>query len=179
MLTEQQIEDQQEFERKCISGGIEKLRSNTTKLEDKTYASATVYGSAFVNSILPKLIAYIDEKKFRALKQGGSGFGKYFHNYLLPVDSDLQALLTCKVTFDHVFSSLEKKRWVTPMVLAIGAAMEGECQMRYYETECPALLATLKKNYWHEAKGTNSKRVCIQTLMHKTNRLFNGSFWLV
>ena len=46
MLTEQQIDDQQEFERKQISGGLDKLMYNTKKLEDKTYASATVYGSA-------------------------------------------------------------------------------------------------------------------------------------
>ena len=46
MLTEQQIQDQQNYERKQIKGGLDKLRSNTTKLEEKTYASATVYGSA-------------------------------------------------------------------------------------------------------------------------------------
>ena len=32
MLTEKQIEDQQEFERKQISDGLQKLRSNTTKI---------------------------------------------------------------------------------------------------------------------------------------------------
>ena len=42
MLTEQQIEDQQNFERKQIQGGKDKLHSNTQKLEEKTYASATV-----------------------------------------------------------------------------------------------------------------------------------------
>jgi DNA-directed RNA polymerase len=168
MLTEKQIEDQQEFERKCISGGLEKLRNNTTKLEEKTYASATVYGSSFVNSILPHLIAYIDKKKERAKKQGAH-LGVIVHKHLIPVESDLQSLLTCKVVFDHVFSPVAKKHSVTTIVTAIGAAIEGECQMRYYETECPALLATLKKNYWHEAKGTESKRVSIQTLMHKTN----------
>ena len=63
MLTEKQIEDQQEFERKQISGGIHKLRSNTENLEEKTYASATVYGSAFINSIVPDLITLIDRKK--------------------------------------------------------------------------------------------------------------------
>ena len=52
MLTEKQIEDQQEFERKQISGGLHKLRSNTTKLEEKTYASDTIYGSSFINSII-------------------------------------------------------------------------------------------------------------------------------
>ena len=63
MLTEQQIQDQQNYERKQIKGGLDKLRSNTTKLEEKTYASATVYGSACVSSILPDLIAFIDSKK--------------------------------------------------------------------------------------------------------------------
>ena len=58
MLTEKQIEDQQEFERKQISGGLHKLRSNNKKLEEKTYTSATVYGSACVNSILHDLIAF-------------------------------------------------------------------------------------------------------------------------
>lgn len=63
MLTEQQIQDQQNYERKQIQGGLHKLRTNTTKLEEKTYASATVYGSACVSSILPDLIAFIDSKK--------------------------------------------------------------------------------------------------------------------
>ena len=53
--------------------------------------------------------------------------------------------------------------------MAIGTALEAEAQMEYYEQEAPALLATLKKNYWHQAKGTEYKRKCIQTLMHKQN----------
>ena len=63
MLTEQQIQDQQNYERKQIQGGLHKLRANTTKLEEKTYASATVYGSACVSSIMPDLIAFIESKK--------------------------------------------------------------------------------------------------------------------
>ena len=43
MLTEKQIDDQQEFESKKISSGLERPISNTTKLEDQTYASATVF----------------------------------------------------------------------------------------------------------------------------------------
>ena len=68
MLTEQQIQDQQNYERKQIQGGLHKLRANTTKLEEKTYASATVYGSACVSSILPDLIAFIDSKKEKLQK---------------------------------------------------------------------------------------------------------------
>ena len=85
MLTEQQIEDQQEFERKQISGGLHKLRSNTQKLEEKTYASATVYGSAFVSSILPDLIAYIDKKKDKTTHI-------YIHDKFLHRESSLMVL---------------------------------------------------------------------------------------
>ena len=166
MLTEKQIEDQQEFERKQISGGLEKLRSNTSNLEDKTYASATVYGSACINSILPDLVAYIEKEKLKRLEHGAK-MGAIVHKHLTPVASDLLALLSCKVAFDHVFSTKENKWGCTAISLAMGQAIEGECQMRHYETEAPALLATLKKNYWHQSKGTESKLVCIQTLMNK------------
>ena len=130
MLTEKQIEDQQEFERKQISGGLHKLRSNTKKLEEKTYASATVYGSACVNSILPDLIAYIDSKKDKFLIQAGKDHA-VFHKHILPSDSPVQALLCCKVVFDHVFSPQKKKHYVTTIAMAIGAALDGEAQMEY------------------------------------------------
>ncbi len=168
MLTEKQIDDQQEYERKQISGGLHKLRSNTEKLEEKTYASATVYGSACVNSILPDLIAFIDSKKER-YKTIGAKDNVLLHKHVFPADTSIQALLTCKVVFDHVFSPRQKQHYITTIAMAIGTALEAEAQMEYYEQEAPALLATLKKNYWHQAKGTEYKRKCIQTLMHKQN----------
>lgn len=168
MLTEKQIDDQQEFERKQISGGLHKLRSNTEKLEEKTYASATVYGSACVNSIMPDLIAFIDSKKER-YKNIGAKDNVLLHKYVFPADTTIQALLTSKVVFDHVFSPQQKKQYITTIAMAIGTALEAEAQMEYYEKEAPALLTTLKKNYWHQAKGTEYKRKCIQTLMHKQN----------
>ena len=82
MLTEQQIQDQQNYERKQIQGGLHKLRANTTKLEEKTYASATVYGSACVSSILPDLIAFIDSKKEKFLSQAGRNYA-IFHKHCL------------------------------------------------------------------------------------------------
>ena len=168
MLTDKQIEDQQEFERKQISGGLHRLRSNTTKLEEQTYASATVYGSACMSSILPDLIAFIDSNKEKYLNIAGKNM-QVFHAHILPTDSPVQAMLSCKVVFDHVFSPLSKKHGLTTIAKAIGSALEGEAQMEYYERTAPALLATLKKNYWHQARGTEYKRKCIQTLMHKQN----------
>ena len=166
MLTEQQIEDQKEFERKQISGGLDRLHSNTKKLEEKTYASATVYGSACMSSILPDLISFIESKKAKYKTIAGRN-AVVFHNHILPNDSAIQAMLACKVVFDHVFSPTSKKHNLTAIARAVGAALEGEAQMEYYENQAPALLATLKKNYWHQARGTEYKRKCIQTLMHK------------
>ena len=168
MLTEQRIEDQEEFERKQISGGLHRLHSNTKKLEEKTYASATVYGSACMSSILPDLIAFIESKKKKYKVIAGKNT-VVFHKHILPNDSSIQAMLACKVVFDHVFSPASKKHNLTTIARAVGAALEGEAQMEYYEKQAPALLATLKKNYWHQARGTEYKRKCIQTLMHKQN----------
>ena len=98
MLTEKQIQDQQEFERKQISGGLHKLRSNTTKLEEKTYASATVYGSACVKSIMLDLIAFIDSKK-EEYKTIGAKYNLLLHKHVFQVDSAIQASLTYKVFF--------------------------------------------------------------------------------
>ena len=109
MLTEQQIQDQQNYERKQIQGGLHKLRANTTKLEEKTYASATVYGSACVSSILPDLIAFIDSKKEKYLRFNAAKDKHIFHTHILPSVTEIQALLTCKVVFDHVFSPQQKK----------------------------------------------------------------------
>ena len=39
--------------------------------------------------------------------------------------------------------------------------------MRHYEEYAPALLATLKDNYWHKAIGTQQKLTVIRTLMNR------------
>ena len=167
MLTEKQIDDQQEFERKQISGGLHKLMTNTKKLEDKNYASATVYGSSCMKSILPDLIAYIDKKKKKYNQRGNDVSKAIIHKYVLPTDTPVQAVLATKIVFDMVFSPISKKHRLTPIVEAIGKALEAEAQMEYYENEAKGLFITLKKNYWHQARGTESKRKCIQTTMHK------------
>ena len=123
MLTEQQIQDQQNYERKQIQGGLHKLRANTTKLEEKTYASATVYGSACVSSILPDLIAFIDSKKEKYSRFNAAKDKHIFHKHIFPADTTVQALLTCKVVFDHVFSPQQKKHSVTTIAIAIGTCL--------------------------------------------------------
>ena len=169
MPTPLEVERQIAFERKQVRGGVEKLRKDTKKLEDKTYASATVYGTVAISEILLELIEHIDKKKIKYSKQGcGKDFALHT-KHTFPIDSDVQALLVSKVAFDHVFSPRKVKHNLTTIALAVGHAIEGECQLNYYESQGPELLETLKQNYWHDAKGTEYKRKCIQTLMHKKN----------
>ena len=92
MLTDKQIEDQQEFERKQIQGGKARLHSNTKKLEEKTYASATVYGSSCVSSILPDLIAFIDSKKENLAASFG-GIPKYMQIEIVEPDLEIPGII--------------------------------------------------------------------------------------
>ena len=53
MPTPSQIEQQVKLERDQISQGLKRLRKNTCQLEEKRYASATVYGIASIDTLLP------------------------------------------------------------------------------------------------------------------------------
>ena len=77
--------------------------------------------------------------------------------------------IACKVTFDNVFGYKDGCNIATNICSAIGKAIEDECQMRHYEENAPALLKTLKDNYWHRAIGTQQKLVVIRTLMNRYN----------
>ena len=61
MATPQQIDEQVKLERLQISQGIEQLRKNTKQLEQKTYASATVYGVTSIDTLLPLVIKKIED----------------------------------------------------------------------------------------------------------------------
>ena len=60
MPTPAQIEEQVNFERDAIKCGLDKLRKNTKDLEDKQYASATTYGAASMDMLLPLVVERIE-----------------------------------------------------------------------------------------------------------------------
>ena len=167
MATPAQIEQQVELEREQIRQGLKRLRENTKKLEEQSYASATVYGVATIDALLPKLVARIEETTNR-IHEGkvGASF-KEIRQYLADVEPLAAAAIALKITFDKVFSVKEGSDQVTEVCDSIGAAVEAECQMRHYEREAPGLLETLKKNYWHRSCGTHQKLVIIRTLMNR------------
>ena len=167
MPTPAQIDEQIKLEREQIRQGLERLRDNTIKLQDKEYASASVYGCSSIQELLPKAIEQIKDTAARA-KRGmvGKDFA-VIKRYLAGIEPEAAAAIACKVTFDKVFSSKQKANKLQNVTDAIGKAIEDECTIRHYEANCPGLLHVLKENYWHRAIGTEQKVVVIKTLMKR------------
>ena len=170
MATPAQIAEQVEFERDAIRCGVERLRKQTKDLEDKQYASATTYGTASINTLLPKVVERI-EATTNSIRKGQAGRTfKEIHQHLDNVEPLAAAAIALKLTFDKIFSSRENDdRKVVAVTEAIGKALESECQMQYYERVCPGLLKVIRDNYWHHACGTQQRLTVAQTLINRSD----------
>ena len=188
MATPAQIDEQVKFERDAIRKGLERLRKNTKDLEEKTYASATVYGCSSISSLMPVVTKRIEDTNKR-IREGciGRAF-KEIHQYLEPIDASAAAAIALKIVFDKVFAIKDANK-LQDITKAIGVAVEQEAQMQFYEKNCPGLLETIKKNYWHNTTGTRQKFVIVRTLIqrydvpqwqnwHITNKIKLGG-WLL
>ena len=77
MPTPDQLNEQYELERRQIKGGLDKLRKDTQTLEQKEYASATVYGRCSIDQLLPVIIKGIDLKYEERKKFGLNGVNRH------------------------------------------------------------------------------------------------------
>ncbi len=162
-----QIDEQINLEREAISQGLKRLQDQTIKLEDQSYASATIYGISSIDTLLPLLIKRIDRTN-KKIHEGHYGHSfKDIHTYLQLIDSQSAAVIACKLAFDKIFSYKQGANIATNVCESIGHAIEDECQMRHYLNHAPGLLTKLKENYWHKACGTQQKLVIIRTLMNR------------
>ena len=183
------IAAQIKLEREQIAQGLKQLRDNTSKLEDKDYASASVYGVASIEQLIPLVVARIEATNNR-IKEGKTGASfKEIQRYLMDIEPEAAAAIACKVVFDKVFSPKPKSSLVQNVTDSIGQAIENECMMRYYERNVPGLLHVIKENYFHRSIGTDQKVKVVTTLMNRydvdhwkcwgiTNRIKLGG-WLL
>ena len=131
MATPAQIEEQVQLERDAIAQGLRKLRKQTRQLEEKSYASASIYGVASIDTLLPLIVKRIEETTLRIHKgQNGASF-KEIAQYLSDVEPLAAAAIVCKVTFDRVFSKDDDASALSSVLNSIGQAVENECQMRH------------------------------------------------
>ncbi len=105
MPTESEIDAQITLEREQIRQGLNQLRANTQHLEEKDYASASVYGVASVEQLLPNVVRRI-ESTTRRITEGHNGVAfREIYKYLKDLEPEAAAAIACKVTFDKVFSA--------------------------------------------------------------------------
>ena len=167
MPTPAQIDEQIELEREQIRQGLKALRENTAKLEDKEYASATVYAVASIQTLIPLVVKRIEATNNR-IHEGCTGVAfKEINYFLRDIEPEAAAAIACKVVFDKVFGSKPNSNTTQNVTDAIGTAIENEAMMRFYERNVPGLLKTLKDNYFHRSIGTHQKVVVIRTLMKR------------
>ena len=167
MPTPAQIDEQIELEREQIRQGLKALRENTTKLEDKEYASAAVYAVASIQTLIPLVVKRIEGTNNR-IHEGCTGVAfKEISHFLRDIEPEAAAAIACKVVFDKVFGNKPASSQVQNVTDALGTAIENEAMMRFYERNVPGLLKTLKDNYFHRSIGTHQKVVVIRTLMKR------------
>ena len=167
--TQSQIHEQVELERDQIRQGLKRLKDNTIKLENQAYASATIYGIASIDTLLPLLVQRITDTTERIHSRHNGVAFRHIHQFLSNLEPLAAAAIACKLTIDKVFSFKDGSNQATNVIESIGQAIEDECRMRHYESEAPGLLTTLKKNYWHKSCGTHQKLTIIKTLMNRYN----------
>ncbi len=167
MPTPAQIDEQIALEREQIKQGLNQLRKNTKKLEEKEYASASTYGVVSIEQLLPAVVARIEQTYLRIRKgSAGVAFAEIIQ-FLADVEPEIAAAITLKISFDKIFSNRPNSSQVTNITNAIGTAIENECMMRYYERTCPGLLHMVREYYFHRSIGTAQKVKVVTTLMNR------------
>ena len=76
------IDEQVQLERTQVNQGLKSLTDNTIKLENKSYASASVYGIASIDSLLPALVKRIEDTNNRINEGKTCVAFKDIHRYL-------------------------------------------------------------------------------------------------
>ncbi len=157
MATPSQIKQQFQLEKEAISCGKMKLHDSLKRLEEKSYASASVYGVSSIATALPLVIKEIESTK-KKLRNGQAGkFYRPIAQYVDELEPLALATIIMKVTFDMVFSTRRDADHVINVVSSIGAALENECKFRWYHSEHPGLMKYIEDKYFHESCGTEQK----------------------
>ena len=176
MPTPAQIDEQIQHERDAIKCGIDKLYKDTRKLVEREYASATIYGVSSI-AAAQDIVANRILETFANLQQRKNG--QYYADiisHLSQFNDEKQAHMLANIalkrTFDLVFSQKRKdsKKYpnaVSNVTTAIGASVEDECQIRWYEHQDPELLSKVQKKYWLNTTGTQQKRNVAQLMFNR------------
>jgi len=176
MPTPAQIDEQVRFEREAVKCGIDKLYKNTQQLQEREYASATIFGVASIREAQAKVAEAI-LATFARVNEGKNGqhfadTKHYLAQFNNEEDCHILANIALKRTFDLVFSQKRKDSNKYPnavgnVCVSIGHSVEAECQIRWYEEQDSELLKKIQKKYWLASTGTEQKLRVAQLMMNR------------
>ena len=107
MPTPAQIDEQIQLERDQIAQGLKRLKDNTKKLEEKDYASATIYGVTSIDALMGPLVEYIEDTTSYRIARGRGHQFQLIKEYVSKLEPLASAAIACKITFDKVFGVKE------------------------------------------------------------------------
>ena len=119
MVTPELIEKQIQLEREAIAYGLKKLHRDTHNVESRDYASASVYGAAGINTLLPRVVEHIKETNSRIRERKNGVAFKEIFEYLQDIEPEVAAVIACKLTFDKVFSYKDDANQTTKVALSL------------------------------------------------------------
>ena len=157
MATPSEIQQQIALEREALSCGKEKLHASLQRLQEKSYASASVYGTASISSALPSVMKDIDTCRAKLRKGQAGQYYRPVAEHLDNLESLAIATIGLKVTFDLVFSMKRDADLLPTIIVSIGTSLEHECRFRWYKENHPELMQYIEDKYYHESCGTHQK----------------------
>ena len=184
MPTIYEIDEQIAPERECISCGVDKLHKDTRKAEEREYASSSIYGNSSIQAAQEHVAKLILDTFEYSITRGKSGvayvdIAHHLSQFNEEKEAHKLANIALKRTFDTVFSRKRKDDRKFPNAVGnvttlIGAAVEAECQMRWYEKQNPKVYKQLKDRYWLSSTGTRQKQSIMSIMMSRREYKWNS-----
>ena len=151
--------------------GAEKLRERTEADEQREYASGTVWGRSVINQQIKTIAAAIDAQKKRLTNGRAQAGATKVTDVLEVVEPEVLAAIAAKKAFDLIARGKDDKgNWkntYTNVCQTIGAAIQAECRIRWYELKAPKQWKSVCKKFFHASTGTTHKERSSKTIMNK------------
>jgi len=151
MATKEQLARQYQRELSARTEAINRLRERTRLAEDRSYASSTVYGNAFIKAGLEKITQEISSKLHRI----SQGWATEKAAAVIPIkncDPSILALITAKGVLDVLGVRRLEKPTYAHVTTHIGRLVYDQIMLDQFEAKHPELFA-LSKLTIHAHKG--------------------------
>lgn len=167
MATKEQLARQFQRELDARTEAINRLRERTRMAEERTYASSTVYGNAFIKSGLFAITKEIKDRLHR-ISQGWPSDKAEAAVYVKECDPAILALITAKGVLDVLGSRKANQITYADVAQHIGRLVKDQIMLDQFEAKHPELFSQAKLHI-HAHKGYLYKVQRFRAAMRKND----------